>query len=152
MKYIKKYENSDVKYINILIDTSGSMLKRYINAAIYLTDFGEYDKINYIQFTDQIEKYQVIYDTKEITQKNLKGGFGGDVNVAIDFLVSKNLENYKTFIISDFYFDRTPDYSKLKDYELVKIDDEIFSFDERDYLIPKEIRGEERQNIKRYNL
>ena len=151
MKYLKTFENQQLPSINILLDVSGSVSKELVKAAFYLTDFGEYNKVNFIQFTNDIESHQEIFYVDKILTTQFRNGVGTDIQVAIDYLVDKGLNNYKTFIFSDFYCEK-PDYSKLKDYELInfeKIDPDI------DYSIPKEDYHKDPElfkGIKSYNL
>ena len=97
MKYLKTFENQQLPSINILLDVSGSVSKELVKAAFYLTDFGEYNKVNFIQFTNDIESHQEIFYVDKILTTQFRNGVGTDIQVAIDYLVDKGLNNYKTF-------------------------------------------------------
>lgn len=148
MKHLKYYENVNNKYINIALDISGSMSLRHVQAGIdYLGEFGEFDKINFIQFAYSVEEFIVLDNLDEIYDNVNLGGFGTTIQSLIDWIVLNKFDKYKTFIISDFYADN-PDYSELGEYELIKLPDDIESV----FKIPKDIKGEARKNIGKYNL
>lgn len=109
-----------MKTINIVLDVSGSINENILTPAISLTDFGEFDKINFIQFSTQVEKFVRINDLKEIfINLHLTGG-GTIIQSAVDFIVKNDLNKNKTFIISDFLADK-PDYSVLGEYQLIEV-------------------------------
>ena len=109
-----------MKMINVALDVSGSLTESMITSAISSVDFGEYDKINFLQFDTEVEKFVKLNNVSEIsTDLRLVGG-GTIIQSVVDFIVNNEFDKYKTFIISDFYADE-PDYSVLDEYELVKI-------------------------------
>ena len=117
----------DDDYINIALDVSGSISHTAIKNIIQLTNFDDYSdtKVNFIQFTTEVNSFKVLDNVSDILNEKLYGNGGGTIiQSAVDYIVENGFEEYKTFIISDFYFDK-PDYSQLKDYELINVEDDI---------------------------
>lgn len=131
MKHIKLFENFndfDNENINILLDISGSISHEQLYGAILKIkdEINKSAKINLIQFDHNVRNFSII-NIDDIFDIKLSGGGGTNVQPAIDYLVDNNLENNKTYIISDFYFDEE-EFPELSDYEFIKID----NFDEND--------------------
>lgn len=157
MKYLEKYTHFDKDdiFINVLLDASSSITKKQVRAALYITDFGVYDKVNFVKFTYTVEEFKVLDDVDKILNYLYGNGFGSRIMPAIELLYQHELQYYKTFIISDLYFgDNTVNYSRLKDYQLVKLEDDPDELD-IDYSIPKEdyLKNPEMyKNSRKYNI
>lgn len=125
MKRFKTFENyisDDINNdINIVLDTSGAIYNRQLKEILDNIDFGNYSSVNLIQVSSQVDKVDVLDDVNDIVLRNFVGGAGTNLKSALDYILDNNLQNNKTYIISDFYENSKTDWSILPDYEKIEV-------------------------------
>jgi predicted metal-dependent peptidase len=125
MKKIKTFENFTAQNeINVIIDTSASMSDDQLQKAITEIDMiDDYCcNINVIQVSDKIDDVTVINNIHNLLYLKFKFGAGGsDLRAAIDYIIDNDLNDNKTYIISDFILPKI-DFSELSDYEKIVVE------------------------------
>lgn len=123
MKNLITFENFNNTEINLIIDVSSTMKPSDIEKIPELISCDGCNEINVLLVDHIVRKFQTISDLSELGNvfKNTKLGTGGtDLQAGIQYIIDNNLEQYKTYIVSDFYFEPL-DYSQLSEYEEIKI-------------------------------
>ena len=132
MKKIKMYEdflNGISDNINIVLDVSGSISNYQIQEALYDIQIQcDYiGEITLIQVSDRVEDVETLngkngIDIDEILNMKHKVGTGeSDLYAAIEYIIDNDLNDNKTYIISDF-IDVNVDFSELSDYEKIVVE------------------------------
>jgi predicted metal-dependent peptidase len=126
MKKLKTFENFKTQTeINVIVDTSASISNDQLRNAI--DDIKEKceqycDKINVIQVSDYIDNVTVINNLSNMLYLTYRFGAGGsDLYAAIEYIIDNDLNDNKTYIISDFILPKI-DFSELSDYEKIVVE------------------------------
>ena len=117
------FENFMSNEINVIVDISASMSSDIINNISNLIDCDNCNKINIILVDTVVRLVEVISDLSELPSliNKVRLGVGGtDLQPGIKYILDNNLEQNKTYIVSDFYIEPL-DYSGLSDYKEINV-------------------------------
>lgn len=122
LKRFEMFQNSTYTEINIILDVSASMTKSQLrNGISQIKKICDPSIITLIQVSYDIENVDTFNSLDKISDINISYNKGGlRLQLGVDYIIDNDLNDIKTFIISDFFTDDL-DYSRLNDYEKIEV-------------------------------